>query len=66
MKKTNIDATNDIEMKKNIKSDSLYANKRAIKNGEEKKSKEWSQDIINLAGSWGGDFPSLEEIRATT
>jgi len=32
---------------------------------EEKMSTEWSQNIVDLAGSWKDDFPSLSEIRAT-
>mgnify|MGYP000191588066 CR=1 FL=1 len=32
---------------------------------KEKISTEWPQDVINLAGSWKDDFPSLEEIRST-
>ena len=30
----------------------------------EKVSTEWPQDILDLAGSWKNDFPSLEEIRS--
>ena len=31
---------------------------------EEKISTEWPQDVVNLAGSWKDDFPSLQEIRS--
>ena len=31
---------------------------------KEKISTEWPQDVVNLAGSWKEDFPSLEEIRS--
>ncbi|MCD4655420.1 CopG family transcriptional regulator [bacterium] len=31
----------------------------------EKISTNWSQDIINLVGSWEDDFPSIEEIRSS-
>ncbi len=26
---------------------------------------EWPQDVVDLAGSWQDDFPTLQEIRAT-
>ncbi len=32
---------------------------------KDKISTEWPQNIVNLAGSWKDDFPSLEEIRST-
>ncbi len=32
---------------------------------KDKISTEWPQNIVNLAGSWKNDFPSLEEIRST-
>jgi hypothetical protein len=31
---------------------------------KEKISTEWPQDVVNLAGSWKEDFPSLQEIRS--
>ena len=31
----------------------------------EKVSTEWPQDVVNLAGSWKKDFPTLAEIRST-
>jgi predicted transcriptional regulator len=33
---------------------------------KEKISAEWTQDIVNLSGSWADDFPTLEEIRLLT
>ena len=30
----------------------------------EKLQTEWPESIIALAGAWGDDYPSLEEIRA--
>ncbi len=32
---------------------------------KEKIATEWPQDVVNLAGSWKEDFPTLEEIRST-
>lgn len=31
----------------------------------EKIATEWPQEIVNLAGCWKNDFPSLDDIRAT-
>jgi hypothetical protein len=31
---------------------------------KEKISTEWPQDVVNLAGSWKEDFPSLQKIRS--
>ncbi len=32
---------------------------------KEKISTEWSQNVVELAGSWKEGFPTLEEIRST-
>jgi len=32
---------------------------------QEKISTEWPADVVELAGSWKEDFPTLEEIRST-
>ncbi len=32
---------------------------------KEKISTEWPKDIVDLAGSWKNNFPSLQEIRST-
>ena len=49
--------------KKTTKASSLSSSKGTTKIIKEKMSSEWSQDIVDLAGSWGDDFPSLQEIR---
>lgn len=33
---------------------------------DEEKETEWPKDIIELAGAWGDDFPSLEELRVNS
>jgi hypothetical protein len=53
------------KMKRAAKASSLSLSKWITKIIEEKISSEWSQDIVDLAGSWEDDFPTLEEIRAS-
>ena len=55
----------EVQMKRAAKASSLSLSKWITKIIEEKISSEWSQDILNLAGSWEDDFPSLREIRAS-
>ena len=55
----------EIKMKRAAKASSLSLSKWITKIIEEKISAEWSQDIVDLAGSWEDDFPSLREIRAS-
>ena len=31
---------------------------------KEKITTEWPQDVVQLAGSWKDDFPTIEEIRS--
>ncbi len=67
MSQVTIYLNNDLEikMKRAAKASSLSLSKWITKIIEEKISAEWSQDIVDLAGSWEGDFPSLGEIRAS-
>lgn len=57
---------NEIEnqMKTAAKTSRLSVSKWIAKIIKDKISTEWPQDIVNLAGSWGNDFPTLEEIRS--
>ena len=66
MSQVTIYLNNDLEVKvkRVAKASSLSLSKWITKVIEEKISSEWSQDIVDLAGSWGDDFPSLREIRA--
>ena len=66
MSQVTIYLNNDLEekMKRAAKASSLSLSKWITKIIEEKISEEWSQDILDLAGAWGNDFPSIEEIRA--
>ena len=56
---------NEIEnkMKKAAKTGRLSVSKWIANIIKEKTSTEWSQDVVNLAGSWRDDFPLLEELR---
>ena len=58
---------NDIEnqMKTAAKTKHLSVSKWVAKIIQDKVSTQWPQDIVNLAGSWKNDFPTLEEIRST-
>lgn len=58
---------NEIEnqMKKEAKASAISVSKWVANIIKEKVLTEWPQDVINLAGSWKEDFPSLEEIRST-
>ena len=58
---------NDIEnqMKMAAKTNQLSVSKWVAKIIQDKVSTQWPQDIVNLAGSWKNDFPTLEEIRST-
>lgn len=66
MSQVTIYLNNDLEekMKRAAKASSLSLSKWITKIIEEKISEEWSQDILDLAGAWENDFPTIEEIRA--
>ena len=53
------------QMKIAAKTNHLSVSKWVAKIIKDEISTEWPQDIVNMAGSWGNDFPSLEEIRST-
>lgn len=53
------------EMKTAVKATHLSVSQWIANIIREKLATEWPQDVIELAGSWGDDFPSLSEIRAT-
>jgi len=44
-------------MKTAVKKDRLPTSKKI--------ATEWPQEVVELAGSWGDDFPSLQEIRSS-
>lgn len=66
MSQVTIYLNSDLEekMKRAAKASSLSLSKWITRIIEEKISEEWSQDILDLAGVWEDDFPSIEEIRA--
>ncbi len=57
---------NEIEskMKTAAKTSHLSVSKWIAKIIKDKISTEWPQDVVDLAGSWKTDFPTLEEIRS--
>jgi len=58
---------NEIEnkMKHAAKSSQISVSKWIANIIKEKISTEWPQNVVNLAGSWKDEFPSLQEIRST-
>lgn len=48
-----------------VKASHLSVNEWIVNLIREEIAVKWPQDVIELAGSWGDDFPSLSEIRAT-
>ena len=58
-----LDSKTEIKIKKAAKSSHLSVSKWMANIIEEKIAEEWPLDIVNLAGSWKNDFPSIEEIR---
>jgi len=58
---------NEIEnqMKIAAKTNHLSVSKWVAKIIKDEIATEWPQNIVNMAGSWENDFPSLEEIRST-
>lgn len=59
-----LDSETENKLKKAAKSSRLSVSKWVAGVIEEKIATEWPQDVINLAGSWKDDFPTLEEIRS--
>ena len=57
---------NEIEnkMKTAAKTSDLSVSKWIANIIKEKISTDWPQDVVDLAGSWKEDFPTLEEIRS--
>lgn len=59
-----LDSETEDKLKKAAKSSRLSVSKWVAGIIEEKILTEWPQDIIQLAGSWKDDFPTIEEIRS--
>ncbi len=53
------------KLKTAAKSSKLSVSKWVANIIKEKISTEWPADVVELAGSWKDDFPTLEEIRST-
>ena len=60
-----LDGELESRMKTAVKASRLSVSKWIANLIREKIATEWPQDVVDLAGSWGDDFPSLQEIRAT-
>ncbi len=53
------------KMKKTAQSSRISVSKWVANVIREKIATEWSSDVVELAGSWRDDFPTLDEIRST-
>ena len=58
-----LDNETENKLKKAAKSSHLSVSKWVAGIIEEKVITEWPQDVVELAGSWKEDFPTIEEIR---
>lgn len=59
-----LDNETENKLKKAAKSSQLSVSKWVAGVIKEKIMTEWPQDVVELAGSWKEDFPSIEEIRS--
>ncbi|MCB2183542.1 MAG: CopG family transcriptional regulator [Desulfobulbaceae bacterium] len=59
-----LDNETENKLKKAAQSSHLSVSKWVAGIIEEKIATEWPQDVVNLAGSWKDDFPTIEEIRS--
>lgn len=59
-----LDNSIETKMKEAAKSSRVSVSKWVAGIIEEKTATEWPQDIVELAGSWGDDFPTVEELRS--
>jgi hypothetical protein len=60
-----LDSEIEKKLKTAAKASKLSVSKWVAAIIKEKISTEWSQNVVELAGSWKEDFPTLEEIRST-
>nr|VFJ75882.1 MAG: hypothetical protein BECKFW1821C_GA0114237_10929 [Candidatus Kentron sp. FW] len=58
-----LDGEIETKMKKVAKSSRLSVSKWVASIIEEKITTQWPQDVVDLAGSWKNDFPTIQEIR---
>ena len=59
-----LDNETEDKLKKAAKAGHVSVSKWIAELIKEKTATEWPQDIVDLAGSWKDDFPSIEEIRS--
>lgn len=53
----------EAKMKQATRSSNLSVSKWMAEIIKEKTAEKWPRDIVELAGSWGDDFPTIEELR---
>ena len=58
-----LDNNLEAKMKQAARSSNLSVRKWVAGIIQEKTAEEWPRDIVELAGSWGDDFPTIEELR---
>ena len=60
-----LDNETESKLKEAAKSSHLSVSKWVAGIIEEKVITEWPQDVVNLAGSWKEDFPTIQKIRSS-
>ena len=61
-----LDNETEKKLRKTARSHHVSVSKWVSRVIKEKISTEWPQDVVQLAGSWKDDFPTIEEIRSNT
>ncbi len=60
-----LDKETETKLKKAAKSSHVSVSKWIASIIKERVQTEWPKDIVDLAGSWKGSYPSLKEIRSS-
>jgi len=61
-----LDKDVEVKLKAAAKSNNLSVSKWIAGIIQEKIATEWPKNIVGLAGSWGDEFPTIEEIRSNS
>lgn len=61
-----LDKDVEVKLKAAAKSNNLSVSKWIAGIIKEKIATEWPKDFVGLAGSWGDEFPTIEEIRSNS
>ena len=59
-----LNSSTESKMRNAAKANNLSVSKWVSKVIQNNVATQWSQDAIDLAGSWNDDFPTLNEIRS--